>query len=126
MHIKGKVLDLVFTNDEHLINVHCNHDECPIDTDHYMVTLDICTIGEASQLPSCLPSTIVYNYSKADWENLTNYLLDQDFSMCYEVNDVKTIWSVIKLMVTDGMDKFVLEKQTIIISEVSRKGVNST
>lgn len=103
-------MDLVLTSDVDLIGslvIHCDQTDCPLHSDHFMITFDIsCTEGGLDP-PSCLPSTIVFDYSKADWEGLCNYLLDQDFSLCYEESDVEIVWSVIKTIVVAGMDNFI-------------------
>ena len=65
--------------------------------------------GEASLLrrSSCATSTVVFDYSKADWEGLCNYLLDQDISRCYENKDVELIWCKIEQTVALAMNIYI-------------------
>ncbi len=53
--------------------------------------------------------TIFYDFSKADWVGLGNYLLDSDFkfSMCFETYDVDEVWSIVRLIIYSGMDLFI-------------------
>ena len=59
------------------LRVHSASD-CPMSTDHFMLSFGL--QGEASLLQHspCTTSTVVFNYSKANWEGLCNYLLDQE------------------------------------------------
>lgn len=56
---------------------------------------------------SCPAPVFVFEYPKADWDGLCNYLMDCDFSLCYEESDVEAIWSVLKRMVTSAMHLFI-------------------
>jgi len=42
----------------------------------------------------CLKAAVVFDYSKADWEGLNNYLLDCNSEVCYESDNVEEIWAV--------------------------------
>ena len=81
--------------------------DCPLSTDHFMLSFGF--QGEASLLQrfSCPTSTVVFDYSKADWEGLCNYILDQDFSRCYENKDVELIWCTIKQAVELAMNIYI-------------------
>ena len=97
-HIKGNVLDLVLTSDEEAVTslkVHPGVDS-PFKLDHFMVSF---SLAVNTVCPSCSATSLVFDYSKADWEGLCGYLLDSDFSMCFEVDDVEEIWSVFKHIV---------------------------
>ena len=52
-------------------------------------------------------SDFVFDYSKANWKDMNDYLLDCDFSVCYESDDVEEIWAAFKLLVSDAVSIFV-------------------
>ncbi len=75
MVFDGNLLDLVLTNEIDLIKELKVHSELetPLSTDHLMISFDL---QEDCNQSYCLKSTGVFDYSKADWEGLNNYLLD--------------------------------------------------
>ena len=48
----------------------------------------------------------MYDYKKADWENLCNFLLDEHLSQT-ESGDVEEAWSLIKHSILSGMEQFI-------------------
>lgn len=105
-HIKGNLLDLVLVSDDDLLEglqVH-PEDASPFTTDHYLISF--CFQRSCEYIP-CKSPIIVFDYSKADWDGLSNHLMDNDFSLCFEVNDVEEIWSMIKLVVLSAMHLFI-------------------
>ena len=82
----------------------CKDDECLIQSDHFPIhlNLNIKTKQECSKKP-----TLVYDYQKADWRGLCDYLMDEDFSACFESEDVELIWAIFKLITTSAMEKFI-------------------
>ena len=104
-HTTGNTLDLILTTKPAVfeaLRVHSASD-CPLSTDHFMLSFGL--QGEASLLrhSSCTTS-VVFDHSMANWEGLCNYLLDQDFSILYEYEDVELIWGAIKQVVISAMD----------------------
>ena len=74
-HIKGNVLDLVLTSNEEAVTslkVHPGVDS-PFKLDHFMVSF---SLAVNTVCPSCSATSLVFDYSKADWEGLCGYLLD--------------------------------------------------
>ena len=55
----------------------------------------------------CVTPAVVFDYSKANWEGLCNYLLDQDFGICCEDKDVEQIWCKIKQVVILAMNIYI-------------------
>ena len=105
-HVAGNTLDLVLTTELAVIDALRVHfaSDCPLSLDHFMLSFGL--QGEASllQYSPCATHAVVFNYSKANWGGLCNYLLDQDFSICYEDKDMELIWCRIKQVVTSVMN----------------------
>ena len=102
-HVKGNILDLILTSNEESIfdlKVH----ESPVKTDHLMLSFHLYI-----NMIKChsRKSTVVFDYKKADWRGLCDYLLDCDFSACYDSQDVELIWSAFKLIVLPAMDCYI-------------------
>ena len=104
-HIKGNILDLVLTNVENSI---C---ELSIDTshplvhsDHHSITFRINSVLLHPKSPS---KRYYFDYSKADFDSLCDYLLDIDFEDCFYSDDVESVWSTIKSTILNAMNLFI-------------------
>lgn len=108
-HVKGNILDLVLTNDFDLVKSLNVHEEgvCPLCSDHYMITVCLTNCAKSKCELFCGAPIMVFDFPKADWEGLSNFLLDQDFSWCDMEDDVEIIWSGIKTSILLGMDRFI-------------------
>ncbi len=107
-HIKGNTLDLVLSNDSNLfvsVKVHPESDN-PFPTDHFMISCGLQGSAPGPRCP-CGPSSLVYDYPKANWDGMCSYLLDQDFSLCFEEEDVEAVWAVIRGNVVSAMELFI-------------------
>ncbi len=102
-HILGGVLDLVLTNKAEYLKVHPAADT-PFPTDHYLISCGIrlCPVNPSPNSPA-----MVFDYPKADWNGLSNHLLNQDFSMCYEEVNADIIWAWFKNIVLSAMELFI-------------------
>lgn len=103
-HTLGNLLDLVITPDADLVSgvaVNATKDY-PIRTDH-MVTFELHLSSEPTR---CRVPVVTFNYPKADWEGLSNNLLDVDWSFCRELGDVESIWAF-KIAIVSAMDRFI-------------------
>ena len=103
-HIKGNILDLVISNSADRISnikVHQNH---PMSSDHFLVSFSIKVVRPRTICPQ--PSVFL-NYSRADFNGMCDFLLDWDFSACYESSNVHMIWSLLKSAISTAIDKFV-------------------
>lgn len=49
----------------------------------------------------------VFDYSKPNWTSLYNFLLDVDFSVCLEEDDVDVIWLLFRNIVSSAMQRFI-------------------
>lgn len=98
-HEQGNLLDLAFTTDEDLVD-HVTVNTArkpPVNTDHYMVSMEI---QFNSSTPSSRSPVVV-------WDGLVSILLDEDWGLCYEQEDMETIWASIKIAVISAMDRFI-------------------
>ena len=80
-HIHGNILALIFSNDSDLVKniiIHSTQNNHLV-SDHYMITFSI----PCNPPKSKASSHYVLNFSKADWNGLSSYLLDYDFSPLY-------------------------------------------
>ena len=71
-HNQGNILDLIITNEDNVCNlfVHPQHYQ-PILSDHFVVSFNINSYSD--HMPSNT-SQVVFDYSKADYPGLINYL----------------------------------------------------
>ena len=51
--------------------------------------------------------TLCLDFSKADLTGLSSFLMDTDFSCCFQSRDVELVWSVIKHSILTAMHKFI-------------------
>ncbi len=103
-HIKGNILDLILTNSEEAIDNLLIHPSwgSVLGSDHHAV---IFTVQIKTSFKSITRNQLyVYDYTKADWSGLCDYLLDINFSMCYESTCVEEIWWI---SVETGMKLFI-------------------
>ena len=49
----------------------------------------------------------IFDYSKADWDGLSSYLFDYDFSPILHLNDIEACWSSLKQLVLSALSLFV-------------------
>ena len=92
--------------------VHClrkvhSEADTPFSTDNFMISCGLKSSGPSPTDPLLWTNTMVFDYSKVDWDSMCSYLLDQDFSMCYEEENVELIWLVIKNTVLSAMELFI-------------------
>ena len=103
-HVKGNILDLVLTSPcISLDQLSVNSSSVAILSDHFLVYF----------IPSCTTSSAakskpgyVYDFSKANYNSMCDFLLDSDFSALFESMDIEFVWSVIKSFIYDAMFLF--------------------
>ena len=49
----------------------------------------------------------MFDFSKADFDGLADYLLDFDFSTCFNSNNIEFIWSIIRQSIITAMHLFI-------------------
>ena len=104
-HVKGNTLDLLLTNNEKLVR-HLSVESTPISQlfEHYNTCFNIVNCPSTSRRHSPLS---VFDYSKADYEGLCNYLLDIDYSLCLQSGSIEYVWSYLKGVILSGMNMFI-------------------
>ena len=66
----------------------------------------------SSTCRSKVSSGNIFNYSKADWLGLEDSFLDADFSHCYSLPDVNSMWRCIKEIILQGCHQFIPKAHT--------------
>ena len=93
-HAKGNILDIVLTTCNILISdvsISCHN--LLIHSDHSIISFNL--KYEAQFSLHTLPH-LVFDYSRAEWNGLSDYLMDTDFSTCFGSNDIEFIWLTLK------------------------------
>ena len=105
-HIKGNILDIVLTNcDNYIDNLTIHpHQGLSIQSDYFILSF---SIAKSRPSPDLISPRYVYDYSKADWDGLSSYLLDYDFDSIFHLNDVETCWMSLKQSLLTAMSLFV-------------------
>ena len=78
-HRAGNILDLILTNNDQIIHDIVVYNTLPSDlsSDHFIILFEVLLTRIPQVGPPC---TSTYNYSKANWIDMINYLTDYDFS----------------------------------------------
>ena len=104
-HRQRNILDLVLTNIEdsiHSLTV-LNRNHQLISSDHYPITF---VLSHSVISPHNSP-TYFYDFSKGDYEGLSYFLANCDFSDCYNSDDVEFIWFIIKGYIISAMELYI-------------------
>ena len=104
-HIKGTLLDLVLTNADDLIYDLAVHPPHPlIQSDHFFIAF---CVRYPTPSVQCNKVQYVLDLTKADYDGLLQFLLDFDFSDCFQSNSVEHVWSYIKDTILYGMQLYI-------------------
>ena len=104
-HTCGNILDLVLTNSpEHVLHlsVHSPEYQC-ITSDHYLITFSI-NFKFSTHSTS---TKEFFNFSKGDYNGLTEYLSNCDLSIIYYSSDVEEIWYILRSNILAGIELFI-------------------
>ena len=97
----GNILDLVLTSaGMSIIDLSVTPSVQHLSSDHYIISFSpLCC-----KLPAhhCKPR-YVFDFAKADLVSLCSYLMDVDFSPCFESNDIEFIWFTINSFIYEAM-----------------------
>ena len=74
-----------------------------IHSDHSIISFNL--KYEAQFSVRTLPH-LVFDYSRADWNGLSDYLMDTDFSTCFGSNDIEFIWLTLKNTIHNAIQLF--------------------
>ena len=104
-HVRGNILDLVLTTShieiEH-ITVH-SHSYFNF-SDHYAVSFSpLCGSSYSSEFRNFY----VFDFSKANYNDLCSFLLELDFSVCFQSDNIEFIWFTIKSFIFEAMCLFI-------------------
>ena len=80
------------------------HNYQPLSSDHYIISFQLTIPAKATLNHS--PS-LVFDFNKADYNGLNNFLSTIDYSVCERLPDVNSIWSFIRNNILDGMNTFI-------------------
>ena len=94
-HSKGHTLDLVITNTPDSISDICVDGSLFHSSDHFPISLSICALLPKLNVVSSPERR--FNFSKADYKGMVDFLLDWDFD-CLDSLDVDVIWSHIQFL----------------------------
>ena len=101
-HIKGNTLDLVLTDTPELIS-DINNSYQTYSSDHYFVSILFAAHNHYSSSPSKRNPGVEFNWIKADWTGLTDFLMDMNFSSCFMKNaDITDSWSLLRDFLIDA------------------------
>ena len=104
-HIKGNILDLVLTNStDYISNLDIKPSHPLICSDHHIISFDVRYVLPPVQSPK---AHYVFDYSKAVFSSLSDFLLQSDFSNCYQSNDIEYVWTIIKQSILKTMQLFI-------------------
>ena len=118
-HIKGNILALLLTSNEDLINnlTVVKEDLC-LSSDHYKICFQVNYLSSQSK---CQVS-YVFDYNNGDYDGLSDYLSESDFSQCLHSASIKNVWQFIKQSILNGMN--LLIPKVKIRSKVQPKWFN--
>ena len=96
-HIRGNTLDLIFSNNPdsvaNIVSSVSTH------SDHHLLTF---TINSSPPVVSSPPMIEIFDYAKGDLENLSDFVLNIDFSSCFNSIDTDVIWSSFYSLLLDA------------------------
>ena len=103
-HIKGKILDLLLTNDTQLISNVCVQGQDSIcKSDHLPITFEVKTKVKRKKpiKRKC------YNFKRADWESLNGDLVNVDWDAMLDSAEPELAWSLFKTKLFQCVDKHI-------------------
>ena len=103
-HVKGNILDLVLTSSNITLDqFFVNSSTDAILSDHFLIYfLPLCTISSAVKSKP----GYVYDFSKAHYDAMCDFLLDTDFRALFESRDIEFSWLVLKYFISEAMFLF--------------------
>ena len=103
--MKGNLLDLVLTNvDDIIYDLAVNTCHPLISSDHFIISFSVRDTTPSLQSNK---GQFVFDISKADLNGLLHFLLDSDFSVCFQSDSVEHVWAVIKNIIYNGMHQHI-------------------
>ena len=101
-HVKGNLLDLVLSSASVVVNRLTVYPLSLVDfSDHHAISLDFCC--SVSSVPKCN----VYDFCNIDYESISSFLLDSDFSAVFDSSNIEFIWFFIKSLICKAMSLYI-------------------
>ena len=95
-HIKGNIIDLVLSDTPECIT-EINISNQTYSFDHYFISILFAANCYHSASPSKRNPKLDFNWNKANWTGLTEFLMDMDFLSCFINNpDNNVSWSLLR------------------------------
>ena len=106
-HNRGNLLDVILTNASELIDKVCVSSTLPLDlsSDHYIVKFCINTCSTSKTVAQQKFSNS-FNFAKADWNGMLNFLTSYNFTSYFEMCDIESLWSYLKLIIFEAIHLF--------------------
>ena len=103
-HIRGNVLDLILTSADISIDHLLIHPSSDVYfSDHFVISFDLfLSVPSVSKAKPCY----VFDFRKADYNSITSFLLDYDYSHIFVSSDIEFIWSYIQSSIYEAMSLF--------------------
>ena len=104
-HVKGNMLDLVLTSPGVAVNHVTVHPHSVVYfSDHYAICFDL----------NCHASTAhisihgyTFDFSNADYESMSTFLLESDFSVIFGCTNIEFVWFYIKSLLYEAMSLYI-------------------
>ena len=106
-HVKGNTLDLIITSgDVSVENLSLQPPSLSLfpSADHFIISFSFQSVV---MCPSKALLGYVFDYRRADLDGICSYLMDSDFSFCFQCNDIEFMWFTIKSLIYDAMSIFI-------------------
>ena len=104
-HVKGNILDLILTSSNVSVSNLIIHPLSVINfSDHFAISFDYSchTSSSVESIPG-----YVFDFCKADYNGISSFLLDTDFSAVFESTNIEFIWFFIKSVIYQAMSLYI-------------------
>ena len=106
-HRGENILDIILTNQPNITNVSIlSVLPCSLKSDHFIINFDI-TSTPTHEVTENHKSYPIYNYDRADWDAMNDYLTNFNFQAYFNSIDVNFLWESLKSVIFDCIDLFV-------------------
>ena len=101
-HVKGNLLDLVLTSPSISVNHLIVHPLSVVNfSDHHAISFRVCCNVPSAAVSSTPGYT--FDYCNANYDSISSYLLESDFSCVYDSCDIEFVWFCIKSLIYNAM-----------------------
>ena len=115
-HKKGNTVDLVLTSPSvNIEQLSVNSQLLSDFSDHFIISFDVSYSSPSTNISKSL---YVFDFSKANFTDICSFLLDFDFSVCFQSHDIEFIWSNIKSVIFVAISLFVPRIKSKWINEL--------